>query len=458
MNFAPKDLITPGRLAIVLTLWLVAVLSVAAGAGEQDKAAAGEAAAGEAAEPAAGDDDDSAADDAGEAQDPLNPALPPPIWKSGLVEIPAPQGPVGPALFPERLGPIPLQQPPAPMASLSAQACNACHGEIHDQWAKSGHATASNNRVYLAATAALGEPAECRNCHLPLENQRTTLHFGPGSTGPESENLSYDATLAEEGVTCAACHVRDGMIYGPRDLRESDAPHPVARADVLRSPEACAYCHQVSLRDAEEHPFIDTVGEWLRSPWGHAGIPCQQCHMARTSGIIGGSRYAAFSSHEFLAGRSPEAMRRAFTLEVDLRANSLERGQRLRATAKLMNTGAGHAVPTGDPSHQLEVRFEIEDPSGAAPRGVKPKSHWLGREVATTSPFQEKSDTRLAAASSRVFDYSAEIRRKLKPGRYTHKVQVNWWAVSPERAKKAGLEQAEVRIRVLEQKIPFRVY
>jgi len=436
-------------LLVLLSALSLAVLSISAAAQEADDD-----------DSASGDDDDSAEHDAAATKTgvPLNPSLPPPIWKTGQVEFPGLQGPVGPALFPDRLGPIPLVHPPTPMASLSAQACNACHGEIHDQWARSGHATASNNPVYLAATAALGDPPECRNCHLPLENQRTTLHFGPGSTGPESENSSYDATLAQEGVTCAVCHVRDGMIYGPRDLRPSESPHPVARADSLRGAEACAYCHQVSLRDAEEHPFIDTVGEWMRSPWGKAGIACQQCHMPRTSGIIAGSRFAAFASHEWLAGRSPEAMRRALTMEVSLRANSLERGQRLRATARLMNTGAGHAVPTGDPSHQLEVRFTVESPSGSTLRGLRSKSHWMGREVETTSPFQQKSDTRLQAASSREFDYSTEIRRKLKPGRYTLKVSVHWWALSPARAKKAGLDKRKVRIQVLEQRIPFLVY
>ena len=138
------------------------------------------------------------------------------------------------------------------MASLSAQSCNGCHAEIHDQWAASGHATASTNPVYLAAVRAMGNPPECQNCHLPLENQRPSLHFGPGSTGPKSDNPSYSPTLAIEGVTCAACHVRDGIIYGPRELHSSESPHPVAPADELREATACAFCHQVSLQGAEE--------------------------------------------------------------------------------------------------------------------------------------------------------------------------------------------------------------
>ncbi len=387
-----------------------------------------------------------------------SPSLPPPVWKSTQGGLPRPRGPLGPNLFPGRLGPIAKQVPPDPMVSLSAQACNACHAEIHDQWAASGHATASTNPVYLAATRAMGNPPECQNCHLPLENQRPALHFGPGSTGPKSNNPSYSPTLALEGVTCAACHVRDGTIYGPRQLHSSESPHPVAQADMLRDSTACAFCHQVSLQGAEDHPFLDTVGEWLRSPWGEAGIPCQQCHMPRTSGIVAGSRYAAFASHSFLSNRAPEEMRRAITLEVDLREHEVQRGQKLRAAATLLNTGAGHAVPTGDPSHQVEIRFEMFDASGQPARGTEPESHWLARKVQSEPPFVQESDSRLAAASSRVFDYAADISRKSKPGDYTLRVSVHWWSVAPKRARDTGLNEADVRIEVLEQRIPFSVF
>lgn len=404
------------------------------------------------------DEEAASEEEAGSAESRRSPGLPPPVWKSTQNAIPKPRGPMGPSLFPARLGPIARQLPPAPMASLSAQACNACHNDIHDQWAASGHATASTNPVYLAAIDAIGNPPECQNCHLPLENQRPTLHFGPGPSGPQSKNPSYNPTLAQEGVTCAACHIRDGMIYGPRQLHSSEAPHPVAQADELRDSTACAFCHQLSLQGAEEHPFLDTVGEWLRSPWGEAGIPCQQCHMPRISGTVAGSRYAAFASHLFLGNRDPKAVRRALTLEVNLRKHELERGQKFRATATLLNTGAGHAVPTGDPSHRVELRFEMLDSSANPARGSKIESFWLMREVESTAPFTEISDSRLAAASSRIFDYATDISRKNPTGRYTLKVTVYWWAVSPERAKETGLDVSEVRIQVLEQQIPFSVF
>ena len=61
-------------------------------------------------------------------------------------------------LFPEKLGPLPAQAPPAPLPSLSAQTCNACHGAIHDEWKASGHSRASTNLVYRKSVEALGNP------------------------------------------------------------------------------------------------------------------------------------------------------------------------------------------------------------------------------------------------------------------------------------------------------------
>tara|TARA_Y100001968_G_scaffold208019_1_gene191160 strand:+ start:2919 stop:3461 length:543 start_codon:yes stop_codon:yes gene_type:complete len=180
--------------------------------------------------------------------------------------------------------------------------------------------------------------------------------------------------------------------------------------------------------------------------------------MPRVSGQVAGARYAAYSSHGFLRQRDPQALRRALTLEVALRSPELERGSELRASATLLNTGAGHAVPTGDPSHRLELRFELVDAQGNRARGTSIESHWMGREVQSTPPFTQLSDTRLQAASSRVFDYRQKLSTASKAGRFTLVVSVHWWAVAPERAKKHELDEQQVRVQVLEQRIPVPVF
>ena len=359
-----------------------------------------------------------------------------------------------PPLFPADRSPIPVQEVPAPLPSLSAQACNACHSEIHDQWAASGHARASTNPTYLASRAALGEPPLCDDCHLPLEVQRPRLVRGPG--GGRVINPSYDPTLMLEGVTCAACHVRDGEIVGPRALAVGQAPHPVRATRAISTPEACAACHQVNLH--EDGPgFMDTLAEWERSPFGQAGVSCQQCHMPRVSGVIAGSRYAAFASHAWTGNKSSDALARALTLQVTLRSPEIQRGESLRATATLMNTGAGHSVPTGDPSHKLELSFTVEDAAGELPRDAEAASTWFGRELEPEPPFVELSDDRLAPGGQRQVDYAYSAHKKSAPGRYTLVVTVTWWAVGPDPAGALGLDPDSVRVELAQQRIPFDV-
>lgn len=362
-----------------------------------------------------------------------------------------------PPLFPPGGGPVSIAEIPPPLPSLSAQTCNACHGEIHDQWAASGHATASTNPVYAAAVDALGNPGECDACHLPLEVQRPTLAKGPGKG--QVENPAYNPTLQAEGVTCAACHVRDGLIVGPRELAVGQAPHPVRASRALSTPEACVSCHQAGAEDAAHgSALIDTVGEWERSAFGKAGISCQECHMPRTSGRIAGSRYAAYSGHGLTGSRAPAELARAVTLEVSLRSASLQRGEALRATAVMMNTGAGHAVPTGDPAHRLELAFTVEDFEGALPQGAEPASEWFARTLDAGPPVTVSSDSRLQPGGQRSVDYSYVPDKKSKPGRYTLVVSLHWWAVSAEQAEAYGLTVEDVRIPISEQRIPFAVH
>ena len=362
-------------------------------------------------------------------------------------------------LWPDKLAPLPVLAAPAPLPSLSAQTCNACHGQIHDQWAASGHAQASTSPAWLAAKEALGDPATCLDCHLPLLQQRAELPRGPGGGGAagRAANPAYEPTLALEGVTCAVCHVRDEVIVGPRALPADQAPHAVRQDEALRDPRACAFCHQHALPGAEETPFLDTVGEWQRSAFGQAGIPCQDCHMQRVSGAIAGSRYAAFASHGGLLNRDPSALRRAVTLMVRVKKVRFERGDTVRATAELLNTGAGHAVPTGDPSHRIELRFELLGPDGELAKDTEVVSHWLVREVQTEPPFAELSDERLQPGASRTFDFGAALIKKLEPGTFSLRTSLHWWPMAPEQADELGLARESLAVPFAEQQIAFEV-
>lgn len=360
-------------------------------------------------------------------------------------------------LWPASPAALPASAVPAGLPSLSAQTCNACHGAIHDGWAGSAHAFAGKDPIWRAGAALLGDPPLCNECHLPMIEQRAVLPDGPPalSTGRGAANPAWSPTLAQEGVTCAACHVRDGKIIGPRPLLAGDAPHPVEVRPELGTVQACAACHQSSLAGAEGRPWLDTVGEWERSPFGQAGIGCKDCHMTRTAGPIAGNRFAAFASHGGAFPRDPTALARALTVDVQLRAARLARSEVLRATATLANTGAGHAFPSGDPSHRVEVRWTVLD-AGAKGAG-EARSDWLVREVSSESPFRELKDQRLPAGGTKSFDFQWEPGKKSAAGLYTVRLEVIWWAVSPDAAKAAGLAVDLVSVPFVRQDLMVRV-
>jgi hypothetical protein len=362
---------------------------------------------------------------------------------------------VSAAEYPASLSPLPPLMPPAGMPSLSAQTCNACHGAIHDSWARSAHARAGRNPVWHAAADALGQPPLCLECHLPLTEQRADIAKGPGGVGrsERAPNPAWSPTLLDEGVTCAVCHVRDGEVLGTRDVAAGTVPHAVRRDPALSDAESCAFCHQAALPGAEATPFLDTVSEWRRSPQAAAGYTCITCHMPKATGVVGTSRWGAVADHG-LAGADPA---RAFVLELAMRAPEVDRGDVLRVQASLTNLGAGHAMPTGDPSHRIEVRLTVVDRAGAPAEGFTPQSAWLFRAMEAQAPFVEVSDNRLQPGETRGFDFVFAPGKKIAPGLYTLTVSVRRWAASPEQAAAVRIDESLVVREVVSRSVRIRV-
>src|SRR5688572_28218127 len=57
--------------------------------------------------------------------------------------------------------PVAVQELPKGLANLSAQACNACHGEVHDAWQGSAHARAGSSQTYREAVLRAGGTPAC---------------------------------------------------------------------------------------------------------------------------------------------------------------------------------------------------------------------------------------------------------------------------------------------------------
>jgi hypothetical protein len=304
--------------------------------------------------------------------------------------------PMAPPLFDGRL-PVELGPLPDGLASFSAQGCHACHDVPYDAWKRSPHA-AGPSPALLQAAAESGGKSACLSCHLPLAPQQAARLL---SVTPEGAAGRWDATLASEGVTCAACHLRRGAVIGPTP--HADAPHTTGWRDDLSAPETCASCHQLTWPGAAT-PLYDTFGEWSRSPWARVGVTCTTCHMA-TQG------------HAMAADRA-----RALSVLVDLDAAHLVRGgSPVQARITLQNTGAGHHAPTGSPWIGWRIEVLLVPESGAA-RVVT--THDLVRTVAAVAPWQTEKDTRLAAAETRALQASLTLPQEAAPGRWSMVVQV----------------------------------
>lgn len=238
-----------------------------------------------------------------------------------LVLARATAGPLG-------LAPLegPLDEP-----FVSAARCAGCHEEVVRDWQASRHRASWDNELLFEGYVDETLPF-CVSCHAPLAAQtaevlaNTTFYL---SRDPRSGVAPGSAPFrpepaADEGVTCAVCHLRGGRIVsaGPA------FGHPDAIVDpALGSPELCAACHEFPFAVAgpdgtvtTDDPMQSTWSEWR--DWG-GGQTCADCHLP-------GGR------HLFRGAHDRDFLRGAVAVE------PVPGGVEVRAV------GVGHALPSGD--------------------------------------------------------------------------------------------------------------
>ncbi|MCB1320983.1 MAG: hypothetical protein KDK34_12060, partial [Leptospiraceae bacterium] len=201
---------------------------------------------------------------------------------------------------------------PENIESYSAEDCRACHPEDYEDWNDSMHARAFVDPIFQSAFRK--EPAIwCVNCHAPLSQQAFTQTSGPyvvlEAEALEANDMQLNSAsrriqLRNEGINCAACHVRNGKIlssrpeYGPLEdmtpdgtvavSKEGPAPHPTVYEPRLSTAEFCAGCHQFNFPFDDpaaivhygDEPMQNVYAEWSQHA-GLKGISCQACHMSR---------------------------------------------------------------------------------------------------------------------------------------------------------------------------------
>jgi hypothetical protein len=262
------------------------------------------------------------------------------------------------------------QRPPEGLADLRAGTCGECHEAIYSEWLVSTHGQAWTDRQLQAEMEKSGNRWLCNNCHTPLLNQMETWAVALRGDDVEQpvyvDNPGFDRAFRDEGITCAACHVRDGTVEGPTGIQTT--AHPTRKSDRFADETICLGCHQ-AVRSYPGKQFVcvfETGAEWRASPYGQVERGCQSCHMQPvTRPQATGEAPRAGRRHYWpgagiykVEGVGPPLEQLGAGLGVETAATGTE------LVVRLSNSAAGHLLPTGDPERFILVRVEFSDREG----------------------------------------------------------------------------------------------
>lgn len=311
---------------------------------------------------------------------------------------------------------IPFQPIPEGLTSLKAESCGQCHREIYDEWKSSIHAQAYVDPFFQAYWNKDKHIWVCLNCHTPLENQQPTLikeiPRGRVEKAPQAPNPHYDPEYQQEGVTCAACHVRDGVILGP--FEDSAAPHPTKFDPSFRTTQLCYRCHNVVSGPAQFYNIgpCGTYAEYEGKYWmKERGFICQSCHMPEIDRPVAeGSPIRRGRQHLWRGGHDPDMVKRAVAVEVTAKPSHPKPGEKMEVTLTLVNAGAGHKLPTGDPDRHFTVEFEVLDRNGAV---LERQQDSMGRWIMWQPAIVEWYDNRLLPLASRDYTFAYRLPNEI---------------------------------------------
>lgn len=224
-------------------------------------------------------------------------------------------------------------------ASLDARKCGQCHQQQFQDWSRSLHSHAMGPGIlWQFSLMGQADANDCMRCHAPLAEQKGLMALEHGwDAAPARQRPAYvPEDLAYQGVTCAACHVRNHRRYGPPTRTQAGQAAPAPHAGFVESlafgdSRFCATCHQFP----DDGPKVngklreDTYRQWLTSEWAEKGITCQSCHMPDRR-------------HHWRGIHSAEMVNQALAIDLDVRV----KGMQAVAAATLKNVGAGHHFPT----------------------------------------------------------------------------------------------------------------
>lgn len=325
--------------------------------------------------------------------------------------------------------PIDTSQAPPIFQTLSAKECGQCHQDFYDEWRTTIHSQAWTDPYFQADWEFDGKQHICIHCHTPLDRQQPHKVLGyrdKNRWDPILEdNPDYDASLQHEGVTCTACHLRDGKILGV--LGNTNAPHPVEKLDDPN--KVCVRCHLVkseewgvftrfppcgTVAEIEQTRSSGTIKESPAAKSNKSGeviIPdtalgCVNCHMPLIERpLVKGGPIRKARQHLWRGGHDPAMVKKALDVKLE-EVSSKNNGKRVFSLT-LVNTGTNHYLPTGTPDRYLSVQFRVYDNKGNV---IKEKNDKLKRVVLWRPFIIDLWDTRLRRWQPKI--YTLEIPGK----------------------------------------------
>jgi hypothetical protein len=329
---------------------------------------------------------------------------------------------------------------PAGLETLHASECGECHAAIYKEWSESMHANAWRDPYYQVDFVFDGSQQVCLNCHIPLQDQQENLVLGFEDKARFkpilAPNPNFNLELQQEGVTCAVCHIRDGVIVGP--YADTDAPHPTRQDKTLAEGiGVCRKCHVVSgdLWDTFFRiPPCGTVAEIRENE--QPDLNCVGCHMPATERPLAtGFAPRRGRMHLWRGGHDQEMVRRALKVDLDIDQESEDGG---KATLTLTNTGAAHYLPSGTPDRHLTVEFVIRAGNGAI---LQAKTHKLKRTIIWRPFIVDLWDTRLPKNKPRIYNFN--WARTHSEREATLEITVRYHLLDEARKKRIGYQNSE---------------
>jgi hypothetical protein len=350
---------------------------------------------------------------------------------------------------------------PESLASLSANDCAACHREFYEEWSTSIHSQAWTDPYFQVDWVFDGRQQICKNCHIPLDRQQeqSVLGFEDQEKWQPilAPNPAFDPSLQHEGVTCTACHLRDGKILGV--FGSESAAHPVQK---LANPnEVCFQCHVVGGNRWDtffRFPPCGTVAEIRSTPGatsdtpvatvtghidqetvgpGDAALDCVKCHMPLVERpLVAGGKARPVRRHLWRGGHDPETVKQG--LEVSLREAPTTSPDKRSVTLTVTNTGAAHYLPTGTPDRHLTLSIRLLDRNGVV---LHQDDHILKRTILWRPFIVELWDTRLPRWQPSTFDFDVDTGRE--PTAVAVEAQVQYHLLDEDRRRRIGYENKE---------------